>query len=185
MKKFKEWLRKRMVTLKRRPYYIPLVMLIVSCLALNLKLTSFSNTIAQINEPGMGLCIFVIVLFSYLSIISFATAFPNRKKPKIMSIIVSVFMIIASIACEFLFNYYIRYGTEIKKNPIVITPEKAYINVARQTGMLHCVLLGITLLLILTLPFYKKLLRKINTSIVVESSVDAPSFHENNEEINH
>ena len=53
MKGFKEWLRKRMVTLKRKPNYIPLLMLVVSCLVFNLKLTSYSDTVAQVNEPGM------------------------------------------------------------------------------------------------------------------------------------
>jgi hypothetical protein len=168
MKKIKEWFRKQMVMLKRNPHYIPLAMLVVSCLALNLKLTSYSDTIAQINEPGMGFCLFVIVLCSYLSIISFMTAFPHRKNPKIMSIILVCLMIAISIGGQFVFDYFIRYGTELKPNPIKITPAKAYILVAKETCSTHIVLLSFTMFLIMTMPLYARFLKKLNTAIEVE-----------------
>jgi hypothetical protein len=168
MKNIKEWFRKRMVTLKRKPHNIPLTMLVVSCLALNLKLTSYSDTIAQVNEPGMGVCLFVIVLCSYLSIISFMTAFPHRKKPKIMSIILVCLMLLISIGGQFIFDYFIRYGTELKTNPIKITPAKAYILVAKQTCGVHIILLSFTLFLIMTMPLYTRFLKKVNTAIEVE-----------------
>lgn len=170
MKGFKEWLRKRMVTLKRKPYYFPLLMLVVSCLVFNLKLTSYSDTVAQVNEPGMGFCLFVTALCSYLSIIGFLTAFPNRKKPKIVSIILSSAMVVIQIGCQLIFHYFIRYGTELKENPIKITAAKAYILVAKTTCITHIIFLSITFLLIATMPLYGKLLKKINTTVHIEET---------------
>jgi phosphoglycerol transferase MdoB-like AlkP superfamily enzyme len=163
--KSKEWFRKRLVTLKRRPFFIPLTMLIISCFVLNLSLTAYSDTVAQINEPGMGLTLFVIALCSYLTIVGFATAFPNRKKPKIASVVLVCLMLLISIGCQILFHYFIRYGTELKPNPIVITPSKAFILKAKKNSVAHAVCNFLSLLLIVTMPVYGKWLGKIDTSI--------------------
>jgi glucan phosphoethanolaminetransferase (alkaline phosphatase superfamily) len=182
MVNFKEWFRKKMVTLKRKPNHIPLTMLIISCLIFNLNLTSFSNTIAQINEPGMGLTFFIVVLCSYLSIISFILAFPNRKKPKIVSIVLVCFMLLLSIAGQLLFHYFIIYGTEIKPNPVVITEAKNYINVAKRIAIIHVISCSITFLLIITMPLYRKLLQKINTTVTIaEMDIDDIEFIEEDE----
>ncbi|MDD3999459.1 MAG: hypothetical protein PHX62_01010 [Bacilli bacterium] len=166
--KFKEWLRKRLVILKHKPQQIPLLMLIISCLVFNLKLTSFSDTVAQINEPGMGICLFIIVLCSFLAIIGFLTAFPSRQKPKIISIILVCIMVIIQIAGQAIFHYFIRYGTEFKPNPIEITLAKQYISVAKNSSVTHMILNIISLFLIVTIPFYGKLLKRIDTSIKME-----------------
>jgi cytochrome bd-type quinol oxidase subunit 2 len=179
MNKRNEWVRKRLVMLKRRPHYIPLLMMIISSLVFNIRLTPFSNTTALINEPWMGFCLFVIVLCSYLSIISFMTAFPQRKKPRIVSIVLVCLMLLISIAGQFIFLYFIRYGTELKPNPIAITPARSYVNVARLVSIIHIVLLIMSLLLIFTLPIYRKLLKKIDTSIQLEeTNIDNIDFSE-------
>lgn len=161
--RIKEWFRKKMVSLKRRPFYIPFTMIIISCLVLNLNLTAFSDTTAQINEPGMGLTLFVVTLCSFLMVIGFGTAFPNRKKPKIVSIILICLMILISIAGEVRFLQFIRYGTELRQNPIVITPQKAYILEAKYTAIAHIVCNVLSILLIVTMPIYSKKLKEINT----------------------
>ena len=61
----KEGARKFMVTLKRNPHYIPLVMLLISFVVLSFNLTKISNTTATMNKLGMGLCSFISMLFSY------------------------------------------------------------------------------------------------------------------------
>lgn len=161
----KEWFRKKMVSLKRRPNIIPLLMIIISCFVLNLNLTAYSDTVAQINEPGMGLTLFVVTLCSFLMVIGFATSFPKRKNPKIISIILVCIMIIISIAGQALFYYFIIYGTELKANPIVITPAKRYITKAKITCIAHIVCNIISLLLIVTMPIYSKLLKRVNTQV--------------------
>lgn len=168
MKKIKEWFRKKLVSLKRNPQHIPLLMLCISCIVFNIRLTAYSNTIAQINEPGMGICSFIIVLCSFLSIISFISAFPRRKKPKLMSIVLVFIMLILSIVCQAIFYYFIIYGTVLKENPIIITQSKIYILKARNMCIIHIILLIFTIILIALQPVYGKLLQKINTSIKIE-----------------
>jgi len=169
--KIKEWFRKKLVTLKRRPFFIPLLMIIISCLVLNLSLTSYSNTVAQINLPGMGLTLFVLTLCSYLSVISFATAFPNRKKPKIASVVLVCLMILISIGCQLLLQYFIYYGTVLVENPVEITPEKMYILKAKNNSLTHIICNGVSLLLVVTMPLYSKLLKKINTRVKTDDEI--------------
>lgn len=169
----KEWFRKQLVTIKRNPSIIPLVVMCITCLIFNLKLTVYSKTISLINEPGMGLCSFVITLCSFLSIVTYLGAYPRRQKPKIGSIIITCVMIAASIGAQFLFSYFITYGTVLKENPIQITAAREYVNVAASNSRLHIIFLSITLILIVTLPLYKKLLAKINTSVeLAENNLD-------------
>jgi phosphoglycerol transferase MdoB-like AlkP superfamily enzyme len=161
--KIKEWFRKKLVTLKRRPFFIPLLMIIISCLVLNLSLTSYSNTVAQINLPGMGLTLFVLTLCSYLSVISFATAFPNRKKPKIASVVLVCLMILISIGCQLLLQYFIYYGTVLVEN--------MYILKAKNNSLTHIICNGVSLLLVVTMPLYSKLLKKINTRVKTDDEI--------------
>ena len=170
MKIKNEWVRKKVVMLKRQPNYIPLIMLCITCLVFNLKLTSFSNTIALINEPGMGFCNFVVVLCSFLTIITYLLAYPRREKPKVVSIVVVYAMLVISIGCQLLFYYFIRYGTVLKENPIAITPNRAYVNVCNTMCIVHIVLLIVCILLLALKPIYHKALLKIDTSIHIEGT---------------
>ena len=67
MKKFlagiKEFFRKLIVSLKRRPQIIPMIMLGISFVYYSLNLMNVSDTTAKIQGPGMGLCGFVTMLF--------------------------------------------------------------------------------------------------------------------------
>ena len=170
MKVKNEWVRKKIVLLKRQPNYIPLIMLCIACVVFNLKLTSFSNTIALINEPGMGFCNFVVVLCSFLSIITYLLAYPRREQPRIVSIVLVYIMLVISIGCQLLFHYFIRYGTVLKENPIEITSARNYVNVCSTMSIVHIILLFICILLIALKPVYHKLLLKIDTSIFIEST---------------
>jgi len=170
MKVKNEWLRKKVVMLKRQPNYIPLVMLCITCLVFNLKLTSFSNTIALINEPGMGFCNFIVVLCSFLAIITYILAYPRREKPNIVSIVLVYAMLIISIVCQIVFHYFIRYGTVLKENPIKITTSRAYVTVCSTMCIIHIILLCICILLLAFKPLYHKALLKIDTSIYIEGT---------------
>ena len=67
--------RKCLITLKKNPQLIPLVMLVVSFLVYSLNLTSVSDSTATIQGKGMGLCEFATMLFSILSMIAMLNAF--------------------------------------------------------------------------------------------------------------
>lgn len=78
--KSKEFLRKRVVTLKRKPQRIPFFCLVVSGLFYLLCLNEFSQSAATTLSPVkyLGLCILVNVLFSILVLVLFLNAFPKH-----------------------------------------------------------------------------------------------------------
>lgn len=144
--RLKESLRKMIVTLKHKPHMIPMVMLVITFLYYSLHLTTISNTTAKIQGPNMGLCgfaIMLILMFAMLAIIFTADiAYIN-------AITSAVFR---------------------EENPIVVTQTTAYIAYAQYYLQVHMILLGISVALIVLLPVYSKLIRKIRTSIEVEDT---------------
>ena len=165
-----EWLRKKVVYVKRNPSIIPLIFMVISCLVFNLNLEDYSRTTLALLMDTMGLTLFAISLFSYLSIVTYLSAYPKRQKPSYIKIILSVIMIAGSIALELYYHHLIVLKTEIGPSIIQITADKMYILAAKKYVVIHCVILSITLLLMLTLPIYSKWIRKINTSIKLEES---------------
>lgn len=75
----KERKRKILVSLKRKPQMIALLVLLAAFLEYSLQLTVISNTTAKLMLSGMGLCEFVIMLFSILGLVCFLNTFPHRK----------------------------------------------------------------------------------------------------------
>ena len=90
---FREFLRKRIVALKRKPQNIPLLVLGIAFLYYSLNLTSISNTTAKINTAGMGLSGFAAMLFSILSLVAFMNAFPHRKKVNVPMLVIMFVMV--------------------------------------------------------------------------------------------
>lgn len=167
----KEFFRKKIVALKRKPQTIALVVLVVSFLVYALNLRNISDTTAQINTTGMGLTGFATMLFSMLSFLTFLNSFPHRKKVNIPMLVLFFCMQGIIIFCD---NYYLErisarirsemeagndVGAWLVKNEFIM---KAY-------NMLntHMIFVIVTVALVALLPVYSKLLRKINTSIDV------------------
>ena len=73
----KELWRIFMVALKRKPFMIPEVALVITFLYYAFHLSSVSNTTAKIQGTGMGLAGFCTMLFSMLSFMCFINA-PER-----------------------------------------------------------------------------------------------------------
>ena len=96
----KEFFRKQIVNLKRRPQNIPLVMLLVCFLVYSFNLTNMSDTTAKIQGMGMGLCQFCIMLFSLLSMVCMMNAFPTRKKPVLPRVVLMFVMFGIIIFCD-------------------------------------------------------------------------------------
>lgn len=168
----KEAVRKSVVSLKRNPSMIPLVMMLVTFLFYSLNLTDVSDTTAKIYGKGMGLCQFCIMLFSLLSLVCMLNAFPRRKKANIPMIILMFAMFGIIIYCDLHYTSAImaaRYRTE---NPIAITADTMYIQKAYAMFNTHMILVIVSAALILLMPVYSKLLRKINTSVAIEDNGD-------------
>lgn len=168
----KEFFRKQIVSLKRRPQNIPMVMLLVCFLVYSFNLTNMSDTTAKIQGMGMGLCQFCIMLFSLLSMVCMMNAFPTRKKPVLPMVVLMFVMFGIIIFCDIHYCNAIMAALTRAESPIVLDVNTAYIADAYNMLQTLVVLMGITAALVVTLPLYSKLIRKINTSVDVEDNGD-------------
>ncbi len=166
----KEMFRMFLVALKRRPQMIALVMLLITFLEYSLNLTVISNTTAKIQGAGMGLCGFATMLFSILSLVCFGNSFP-RRKPVNKPMLVLMFLMFAVIIFADVTYLNAIYAAVLRPdNPIAVTSSTVYIAYAEYYLRLHIILLSVSIVLIVLLPFYSKLIRKIRTSIEVEEN---------------
>ncbi len=166
----KEFFRKLLVSLKRRPSIIPLLVFAVAFLVYSLNLMNISDTTAKIQGKGMGLCGFATMLFSLLSLLCFLNSFPHRKKVNVPMLVLMFLMVGVILFCD---NYYLNAISNAltrAQNPIQITQNTLYI--AKANNMLgdHMIILIVGVVLTALLPVYAKLLRKINTSVSVEDN---------------
>ena len=164
--------RKAIVSLKRNPSTIPLLMMVVTFVYYSLNLTDVSNTTAKIQGNGMGLCQFCIMLFSMLSLVCMLNAFPRRKKANVPMIVLMFAMFGVMIFCDIHYSNMIFAALTRPENPIVITKELEYIAYANNMLNTHMVLTIVCGVLVLLMPVYSKLIRKINTSVDLEDNGD-------------
>ena len=174
--KVKESFRKFLVSLKHKPHMIPMVMMAITFLYYSLNLTHVSNATASINKTPMGLCGFVTMLFSMLSLVCFMNAFPNRKpvnKPMLILMLVMVGCVLASDIVYMMTLVDAVMGAE----KIKVTLDKVKImNQVMQDLWVHGILLLISTGVLALLPVYSKMLRKIDTSIEVEAGQEIASL---------
>ena len=170
----KEFFRKKMVALKRKPQTIAFIVLVVSFLIYSLNLRNVSDTTAQINTTGMGLTGFATMLFSMLSLLTFLNSFPHRKRVNIPMLVLFFIMQGIIIFCD---NYYLskinwRIAGEISAGNDVVAwlAKNAYVYKAYNMLNTHMVFVIVTIALVVLLPLYSKLLRKVKTSIDVEDN---------------
>lgn len=165
-----EFLRKSLVSLKRKPHMIALLVLTVAFVYYSLNLTQISNTTAKIYGSGMGLAEFATMLLSMLSLVCFLNAFPHRKKTNIPMLVLMFIMTGIVIYCDFFYGSRITEAVTRADNPI--SAEGANIYIARAQSMLHVhtILLIIGAALTALLPVYRPLIKNINTSVAVEGN---------------
>ncbi len=164
----KNFFRKIMVGLKRRPQLVCLIALCLTFGYYSFNLTAVSNTTAKIQGNGMGLCGFCTMLFSILSIVSCLNAFPTRKKANIPMLVVTYVMIGIVIFADIKYRGIIIEAVTRAENPILITETTMYIYDSAKIVYNHIIFQIVCVLLIALKPVYAKLFRKVNTSVTVE-----------------
>ena len=162
-----ESIRKKLVSLKRKPQTIPLLVLAFGFLFYSLNLTNISNTTARINIPGMGLSGFCTMLFSLLSFVCFLNSFPHRKKANVPMLVLLVIMLGVLMFCDAYYASRIVVGTTREASPIEMTD---YIAAAASVVRVHFIVTGLGLILTLLVPVLRKLLRKIDTSVAEDDA---------------
>lgn len=172
---FKEFIRKFLVSLKRKPQNIAMFILLVGFVFFSLNLTSISDTTALINTDNMGQCEFAMMLFSILSFVVFLRAFPKRQKVKVPMLVLTFLFLGVVIFADLVYLSRISDALTREENRIVInyeTGQNLFIANAWTTLNVFLVFMGVVVVLLATLPLYSKLLRKINTSIDVEGNTN-------------
>ena len=162
----KEFFRKKIVTLKRKPQMIPMLVLAVAFLVYSLNLTHVSNTTAKIQLAGMGLSGFCTMLFSMLS-----NAYPHRKKTNIPMLVLMFLMLGLLIVCDTFYMGQITTAITRANHPIVVDANTAYITKAYEMLNIHRIIIAVGAVLTLLVPALRKLLKKIDTSLPVEEGM--------------
>lgn len=167
----KEGFRKFLVSLKKNPNAIPLVVFIIAFLVFSLNLTAISNTTATIQGKGMGLCEFASMLFSILSFVCLLNAFPKRQKPNwgMLAVFFGLYIIITVADIIYITRIseaFAKLGDILNKNP----EQKAEYLFTQQVMTIHVILMQVTAVTVALEPVFAKLLKKINTSIEIEKT---------------
>jgi hypothetical protein len=166
----KEGARKFMVTMKRNPHYIPLAMLLVSFVILSFNLTKISNTTATMNKMGMGLCAFISMLLSILSMVCMLNAFPKRQKPKIAVVVLMLILFAIIIVADVIYCIKVVNGVTTDPDAIKVTDKNYFIVEAQNALIAHIVTMALTAVSVVLEPVFAKLLKKVNTSVNVEDN---------------
>lgn len=175
---FKEFIRKFLVSLKRKPQNIALFVLLVGFVFFSLNLTSISDTTALINTDNMGQCEFAMMLFSILSFVVFLRTFPKRQKVKIPMLILTFLFLGIVVFADVVYLSRISDALTREENRIIInyeTGQNLFIANAWSTLITFLIFMAAVVVLLAALPLYSKLLRKINTSIDVEGNTNMTS----------
>lgn len=166
-KGFSEFIRKRIVALKRKPQTIALIAFALAFLYYSLNLTKISDTTAYINLPGMGLAGFAMMLFSILLMVCFMNAFPHRKKVNVPMLALMFVLVAIIIYAGVFYQARIIEALTREVNPIVVSADKIYITQAQHMLSIHRIILIVGVALVALLPVYSKALKKINTNVDV------------------
>ena len=167
----KEFFRRKIVSLKRKPQMIPMIVLAIGFLYYSLNLTHVSDATAKIQLTGMGLSGFCTMLFSMLSFVCFLNAYPHRKKTNIPMLVLMFLMLAILIVCDTFYMGQITKAITRADHPIVVDANTAYITKAYDMLGVHRIIIAVGAVLTLLVPVLRKLLRKIDTSLPMEESV--------------
>lgn len=164
----KEFFRKKIVGLKRKPQIIPMVVLGIAFVIYSFNLTNVSDTTARINYAGMGLSQFCTMLFSMLSFVCFLNAFPHRKKVNVPMLVLLFVMIGILVGCDIF--YIAQITRSLSEN--AANRDLSYIYQARDMLHAHLIVLGVGAVLTVLLPVIRKLLSRINTNPELEAGTE-------------
>lgn len=180
--KFGEWARKKVVGLKRKPETIPLIVLLITSVyflfilfsisqCLDIKGSQMMTNIGKPNQKYLsagGICTFASTLLSILVLVTFLNAFPKREDPKLAFIILVYVMIAGILACDLV--YYLQVNNLLIHDDTIIDEQGYLLESTQLKVMVHMILLVVSTVMFALYPVWKKLIRSIDTSIVLEST---------------
>lgn len=161
----KERGRKFLVNLKRNPQRIPLAYFVVVSVIWLFWLFTFSQTAyTHSTIEFAGLAVFVNTLLSILLLALFLNAFPKRKKPRIVLIVLLFVFIAIMIAMDVVFFYQVYDFVYVKKLVDAAgLAREPFVPKSLSYAIAHIVLIAVGAVIMALYPVYKRLLMKINT----------------------
>ena len=162
----KEWGRKQIVALKRSPQRIPLIITVITSVLWLIWLFTFSRASYSLQGVSyLGLVVFATTLLSILVLPLFLNAFPKRKRPSVVFIVLVFVFLAVMIVLDILYYSKIYTFLYIEENQSASWIEsRPYIGSSLNLAIVHIVLLAISALSLALMPLYTPLIRKINTS---------------------
>lgn len=169
--KVKEWFRKLTVKLKRKTQIIPLVVILITSLVYLCTIGTYAQVIeTNSGIPNLGIAMFVNTLMSILVLPIFLNAFPKRKKPNIIYIVLVFVVLALLIGMDLMYYLNTKHfiSEELGKFNGLLTEEQLltqypYIPKAYTQLIVHMVFVGVSIVVFAFLPLYKKGINKINT----------------------
>ncbi len=165
----KEWLRKKIVNLKRHPQNIALLFLAIASVYYMFIMFVIGQAMGVTAEepqlPATGICSFISTLLSILVLVCFLNSFPKRKKPNIVFIVLTFAMIFAIIGCDIGYYVPMHFYLIDHQNKVEAIAAQPYV-------LAHIILLAIAAVVFALLPVYSRLIKKIDTSIKLESATE-------------
>ena len=143
-------------------------MMVIAFIVYSFNLTKISNTTAVVNKPLMGLCEFIIMLFSILAFVCFLNAYPKRQKPILPMVILLYALQLIIVGADVIYLGRINEGLQ----SIQITDARAFIPQAKAVLTVHIIMVIITVVLIALIPVLGKMLSKIDTSVKLSDNDD-------------
>lgn len=171
----KERVRKLLVAVKKNPQAFPLAALLISFMYYSLNLTFISNTTAKLQGSNMGLAAFITMLFMMLSFVCMLNAFPKRKKPNVLMIVIMIVLYGVIIFADV--HYLDRISHALATSDSTLNQEAlTYIYKAWSIVSNHIYLIGATVVLVVLEPLIANLVKKIKTSIEIEGGENIDSI---------
>lgn len=190
---FKEWRRKQVISLKRKPQNIAFLFVLVTTIYNLLCLETYSKAIRQSGAGSgvdwVGLMLFVNTLFSLLVVVTFMNSFPKLKKygsktvktinftqaskiniNLVMACVYFAFSIIM-IVCECIYCSKMADFKATSLSGSASATEAAMVQSTITLSIVHIVLVAVDIVMALLVPVFGKLLAKIDTSKELESAV--------------
>lgn len=175
----KEFFRKRIVGLKRRPQNLAILVHVVALVLVTFNQTKISNTTATLQLSFMGLSYFVSLLLSILGFVCLFNSFPKRQKPNWVMLGLFFAMLAIIIFCDIVYYTKTSQGIINRINEYSTADERqefmekfSYYYEVKSLMIAHIILVAVAGLLTGFAPLLGKLFRRINTSVNVEDNGD-------------
>lgn len=167
--KVKEYFRKKLVGLKRKPEILPLLAIIVACMVYTFRLSNYSNASIYATDFWVAILVFTTTLFSILAIFTYMSVHTRKGTNYIMlvlCVIILAFLAFSDVASYNSIAARIQAGIEAGQE------DRPALARALKDLRAHIVSLGVSILLVVLKPLYGKLLNMIDTSVPDDDFAD-------------